>query len=451
MTRVQEPTLSPPSFERHLLHYGRDFLGELIVRAEGSYLFTEDGRAILDFSSGQMCATIGHNHPKIVEAMARAGQTVIHLDSTMLSPAVIDLAARLCDLLPQPLGKVQLLNTGGEANEAALRLAKIATGRFEIIGMAGSWHGTTTGAASATYAHGRKKYGPAMPGSLAIPSPNCYRCPIRHCVDRCDMTCLDVGFDMIDVTSVGEEAAVIVEPIQSAGGIIVPPQGYLGRLRELCDQRGILLILDEAQTGLGRVGELFAFESEGVIPDILTLSKTLGGGLPLSAVVASDSVAETARERGFSHYTSHASDPFTATVGLAVVEVILGEKLTERAAVVGRYLKDRLCELQSRHDAIGDVRGRGLLLGVEIVADRTTREPGHTLIKALTERCFALGLNINRVGGPHSVWRIAPPLTISLDEVDQAIDIMDQAFKEIPPTGAGVGPRQVIDIANKML
>ncbi len=434
MTHVQEPTLSPPSFERHLLHYGRDFLEELIVRAEGSYLFTEDGRAILDFSSGQMCATIGHNHPKIVEAMARAGQTVIHLDSTMLSPDVIDLAARLCDLLPQPLGKVQLLNTGGEANEAALRLAKIATGRFEIIGMAGSWHGTTTGAASATYAHGRKKYGPAMPGSLAIPSPNCYRCPIRHSVDRCDMTCLDVGFDMIDVTSVGEEAAVIVEPIQSAGGIIVPPQGYLGRLRELCDQRGILLIFDEAQTGLGRVGELFAFEGEGVIPDILTLSKTLGGGLPLSAVVASDGVAETARERGFSHYTSHTSDPFTAAVGLAVVDVILSEKLTERAVVVGRYLKDRLCELQRRHEAIGDVRGRGLLLGVEIVTDRKTRKPGHTLIKALTERCFALGLNINRVGGPHTVWRIAPPLTISLKEVDQAIDIMDQAFKEIPPT-----------------
>jgi len=433
MTRVQEQPLTSPSFERHLLHYGRDFLKELIVRAKGSYLFTEDGRAILDFSSGQMCATIGHNHPKIVEAMEKAGQTVIHLDSTMLSPAVIDLAARLCDLLPQPLGKVQLLNTGGEANEAALRLAKIATGRFEIIGMAGSWHGTTTGAASATYAHGRKKYGPPMPGSLAIPSPNCYRCPIRHSVDRCDMTCLDVGFDMIDVTSVGEEAAVIVEPIQSAGGIIVPPLGYLGRLRELCDQRGILLIFDEAQTGLGRVGKLFAFESEGVIPDILTLSKTLGGGLPLSAVVASDGVAATARERGFSHYTSHASDPFTATVGLAVVEVILGEKLTERAVVVGRYLKDRLCELQRRHEAIGDVRGRGLLLGVEIVTDRKTRKPGQALIKALTERCFALGLNINRVGGPHTVWRIAPPLTISLSEVDQAIDIMDQAFKEIPP------------------
>jgi 2,2-dialkylglycine decarboxylase (pyruvate) len=165
-----------------LLHYGRDFSGELIVRAEGSYLFTKDGRAILDFSSGQMCATIGHNHPKIVEAMARASQTVIHLDSTMLSPDVVALANQLCDLLPQPLGKALLLNTGGEANEAAIKLAKIATQRFEIIAMTGSWHGTTTGAASATYAHGWKKYGPAMPGAWSQYQPG--RRPALSMADR---------------------------------------------------------------------------------------------------------------------------------------------------------------------------------------------------------------------------------------------------------------------------
>jgi 2,2-dialkylglycine decarboxylase (pyruvate) len=149
-------------------------------------------------------------------------------------------------------------------------------------------------------------------------------------------------------------------------------------------------------------------------------------------------VAEAARENGFAHYTSHASDPFTATVGLSVLDVILGEKLTERAATVGRYLKERLLELQHRHEAIGDVRGRGLLLGVEIVADRTTKEPGHALIKALSERCYQLGLNINLVGGPHSVWRLAPPLTVSRDEVDQAVDIMDQALKEILPAARQV-------------
>ncbi len=244
------------------------------------------------------------------------------------------------------------------------------------------------------------------------------------------MACLEVGFEMIDATSVGEEAAIIAEPIQSAGGIIVPPAGYFRRLRELCDQRGILLVFDEAQTGLGRTGTLFGFSDEDVVPDILTLSKTLGGGLPLSAVVTSTAIATAAREKGFSHYTSHASDPFTARVGLAVVDVILADGLVERAAVMGRYLRDRLVELQGRYEVIGDVRGRGLLLGVEIVADRETREPGHELIRLLSERCFELGLNINRVGGNHSVWRLAPPLTVSREEIDEAIDILDQALRE---------------------
>lgn len=422
---------SPQKKFDNLLHYGRDFSEELIVRSQGSYIYTQDGRPILDFSSGQMCATVGHNHPKIIQAMEKSGRSVIHLDSTMLSPDVIELADNLSGLLPHPLNKVQLLNTGGEANEAALRLAKIATGKFEIIAVAGSWHGTTTGAASATYAHGRKNYGPLMPGSLTIPSPNCYRCPIRHCSKTCNLACLETGFDMIDAVSVGAEAALIIEPVQSAGGIISPPPGYMRRLRELCDQRDILLIFDEAQTGLGRVGKMFGFEDEGVVPDILTLSKTLGGGFPLSAIIASDDLAKAAKDNGYSHYTSHTSDPFTATIGLAVLDVIREENLVKHAALSGDYLVSSLKELQSRHDAIGDIRGRGLLLGVEIVVNKHTKEPGHAMIKALTNRCYQLGLNINQVGGPHSVWRLAPPLTISKEELDQAISIMDQVLSEI--------------------
>jgi len=425
----QEQT--PLPFETNLLHYGRDFQSELIVRAKGSYLYTEGGHEILDFSSGQMCATIGHNHPNITAAMAKAGETVLHLDSTMLSRDVVDLIEQLCALLPDPLNKGMLLNTGGEANEAAIRLAKIATGKFEIIGMSGSWHGTTTGAASATYAHGRKGYGPAVPGSLAIPAPNCYRCPLRKTLDSCEMACLDFGFEMIDATSVGQVAAVIVEPLQSAGGIIVPPVGYLKKLRDKCNERGILLIFDESQTGLGRTGKMFGFDYEGVAPDIITLSKTLGGGLPLSTVITTDRIAQMAKDNGFSHYTSHASDPFTATAGLAVVQTILDEGLVEHSAKIGQLLKDKLCELQTRHNAIGDVRGHGLILGVEIVANRETREPGYDLIKALTKRCFELGLNINQVGGPHTVWRLAPPLTISESEIDQAVGIIDTALTEL--------------------
>lgn len=421
----------PESFEENLLYYGRDFQTEIIASASGSYITTEQGREILDFSSGQMCATIGHNHPAITTAMQKAAETVLHLDSTMVSRDVIDLNRKLCGLLPDPLGKSQLLNTGGEANEAAIRLAKMATGKFEIIGMAGSWHGTTTGAASATYAHGRKGYGPAVPGSLAIPAPNCFRCPLRKTPDNCNLACLEFGFEMIDTTSVGQVAAVIVEPIQSAGGIIVPPEGYLQRLREKCDVRDILLIFDESQTGLGRTGKMFAFEESGVVPDILTLSKTLGGGLPVSAVIASDHIAAAAKENGFSHYTSHTSDPLMATVGLAVVNTIVENELTARAAEMGDYLQAQLCDIQGRHEVIGDIRGRGLLLGVEIVANRQTREPGQDIIKSLTKRCFELGLNLNQVGGPHSVWRIAPPLTISKAEIDKAVTIIDTVMSEI--------------------
>ena len=177
-----------------------------------------------------------------------------------------------------------------------------------------------------------------MPGSIAIPAPNCYRCPIANCKTQCDLACLEFSFDYLDAVSVGSTAAVLIEPIQSAGGIIVPPAGYMKRLRELCDQRSILLIFDEAQTGLGRVGANFAFEIEGVVPDLLSLSKTLGAGVPLSATVTSREIADTTREKGFSHYTSHASDPFTAEVGLAVIRTLIAEKLAVRADDTGQYL-----------------------------------------------------------------------------------------------------------------
>jgi 2,2-dialkylglycine decarboxylase (pyruvate) len=414
--------------DKHLLYYGRDFVREFISHASGSYIYTSENRAIVDFSSGQMCATLGHNHPAILDAMRRAEESVIHLDSTMLSPAIAHLAKELCDLLPEQLGKVLFLNTGAESNEAAIRLAKLYTDRFEIVGMTGSWHGTTYGAASNTYAHGRKGYGPSMPGTLAIPAPNCYRCPIAQCRSTCNLACLDFSFDYLDSVSVGAIAAVLLEPIQSAGGIIVPPEGYLKKLRAWCDERSILLIFDEAQTGLGRVGAHFAFEIEQVVPDILSLSKTLGAGVPLAATVTSPQIAETTHDKGFSHYTSHASDPLTVEVGLAVVRTLVADELASRADEMGEYIMSGLRELQQRHETIGDIRGRGLLIGVEIVKDRETRNPDKERMNSVSERCFDLGLNINRVGGPLSVWRIAPPLTISKAEVDLALEIMDEAF-----------------------
>ncbi len=419
--------------EQHLIRYTSEFFPRFIVRASGSYIYDEDGRRILDFTSGQMCATLGHNHPAITAAIERSCREVIHLFSGMLAPAVAKLAQRMAAILPAQLQKLIFLNTGGESNEAALRLAKLHTGGFEIVALGGSWHGTTAGASAHTYASGRRGYGPATPGTMVIPEPNCYRCPIRHCRDHCDLTCLEVGFQQVDMQSVGQLAAVIAEPIQSAGGIIVPPEGYLARLRQLCDEREMLLIFDEAQTAFGRVGRNFEFEHSGVVPDVLSMSKTLGGGLPLSATATSSAIEENCHRKGYAHYTSHVSDPLPAQVGLAVLDVLAQENLAARAAEMGAYLRQGLLALQERFEIIGDVRGRGLLIGVELVKDRETREPAHALGLQITRECMARGLNMNirQVPTRGAVWRIAPPLTVSRDEIDTALSIIEEALQTV--------------------
>lgn len=418
--------------DRHLIRYAGDFLPHVIERASGSYIFDINGRAILDFTSGQMCSTLGHNHPSIVAAIHESCEKVTHLFSWMLSPSVIELCNELASLLPPSLQKVLLLSTGGESNEAALRMAKLVTGRFEIVGLTSSFHGVTGGAGASTYSAGRKGYGPPIPGTMAIPAPNCYRCPIRHCVDDCDLTCLETGFDLVDSQSVGSLAACIAEPIISAGGVIVPPAGYFPRLKELCKSRGMLLILDEAQTAFGRLGSNFAFEQDGAVPDILTLSKTLGGGLPLAATVTSDEIEEECHSKRFLHLTSHQSDPLPAAVGLAVLEVLIRERLAERAIRMGALLKAGFDDLKRRYEVIGDIRGRGLLWGVEIVKDRDTREADHDLGSAITQRCMERGLSMNIVNfpGSSSVWRIAPPLTVSTKEIDAALTILDDAIAD---------------------
>jgi 2,2-dialkylglycine decarboxylase (pyruvate) len=424
-------TSSPPATD-HLIRYGGEFSELLIERADGSWLETADGRRILDFTSGQMCATLGHGHPAILEAMRDAGGRVVHLFSGFLSRDVTELARELMAVLPQPLARAMFLSTGGEANEAALRLAKLHTGGHEVLAFAGSWHGMTAGAAASTYSAGRRGYGPALPGTMALPAPNAYRCPIAHCRERCDFTCLDAGMALADAQSVGAPAAVIAEPILSVGGVVPLPEGYLARLAEHCGQRGMLLVLDEAQTALGRVGGMFAFEQHDVVPDVLTLSKTLGGGLPLSAVVTTDAIEQDAAEKGFLHYTSHVSDPLPAAVGRAVLETVLAEDLPRRALALGARLRAGLDELRQRHEPVGDVRGQGLMLGVDLVRDRETREPAERFGTAVTERCLALGVNVNIVKFPGlgSVLRIAPPLTIAPEDIDLGLEILDRALSD---------------------
>jgi 2,2-dialkylglycine decarboxylase (pyruvate) len=413
-----------------LVRYGPTFSPLIATRAKGSYVYDADGRAILDFTSGQMSAILGHSHPEIVETVCSSIATLDHLFSGMLSPPVIDLANRLTDLTGPGLDRCLFLSTGAESNEAAIRMAKLATGGFEIVGFAQSWHGMTGGAASATYSHGRKGYGPAQVGSFAIPAPTPLR-PRFGSRDNYDWRGeLDYAFDLIDRQSTGNLAAFIAEPILSSGGVIVLPDGYLKALKEHCHRRGMLLILDEAQTGLGRTGLAFAFEREGVKPDILTLSKTLGAGLPLAATITSREIEETCHDRGYLFYTTHVSDPLPAAVGAKVIEILLRDRLAERAATVGARLRQGLDALKQKYECVGDVRGHGLLLGLEVVKDRKSMEPDDKRGSAITARCLELGLSMNivQLPGLGSVFRIAPPLTVSDEEIDIGLSILDKAI-----------------------
>jgi len=267
---------------------------------------------------------------------------------------------------------------------------------------------------------------------MVLPTPNPYRCPIDHCRDRCDLTCLNAGMALADAQSVGAPAAVIVEPILSAGGIVPLPDGYLSALKGRCEERGMLLVVDEAQTALGRVGTMFAFEQHDVVPDFVALSKTLGGGLPLSATITTDAIEQDAFDKGFLHVTSHVSDPLPAAVGRAVLRTVIADDLGRRALAMGARLRAGLEDLQRRHEVIGDVRGVGLMLGVDMVGDRDTRAPDTRYGAAVTERCIELGLNVNIVkfAGLGSVLRIAPPLTISAEDVDLGLEILDQALTD---------------------
>jgi 2,2-dialkylglycine decarboxylase (pyruvate) len=272
-------------------------------------------------------------------------------------------------------------------------MAKMTTGGFEVVGFDRSWHGVTGGAAASTYSGARQGYGPTLPGSLALPTPDAYRSPFVTNGHYNWQEELDFGFQMLDRQSVGRYAAFIAEPILSAAGIIELPPGYLKALQNKCIERDMLLVLDEAQTGLGRTGDRFAFEHEGVVPDILTLSKTLGAGLPLSATITSAEIEQQCHDQG--------------------------------------YIFEQLLTLKQRHAPIGDVRGRGLMLGVELVEDRESKTPARKLGLDVSRRCLELGASLNI--GRHSmanIFRIAPPLTVSREQIDTAVSILDQALTE---------------------
>jgi 2,2-dialkylglycine decarboxylase (pyruvate) len=417
------------------------FTGPVFVTGEGSIVRDVTGRDYLDFNSGQMCSALGHRNPRIVAAIKDAADTLIHASSMFFNVEEVRLGEKLARILPSPLKRSLFLDSGAAANETALGMAKAYTGGYEVASPHVAFHGLSDASRGLTFAGWRKGYGPYTAGIYAILAPYRYRCPVGLSGGECcNMSCLDASFELLDAQTDGQLAAVMTEPLFSAGGVIDPPPGWLARLAEKTRERGALLILDEAQTGLGKLGTVWACEQEGVTPDILTTSKHFGGGVAVSAACTTDEIADRVQTKGFITGHSHQNDPMSCAAGSASIDEIVSENLPAKALEIGSYWRAKLDELASRHELIGDIRGRGLLQGIELVWHRETKEPAYAAGRHVEQHCVDSGLLFSaRRGG--SVLRFVPPWTTTTEQMDEAAGILDDALTSAASaTAADVRP-----------
>jgi 2,2-dialkylglycine decarboxylase (pyruvate) len=411
----------------------------VMARADGVRVFDTSGKGYLDFGSGQMAAALGHNHPRFVAAIQRNLQTITHSTKTFLNVDRLELHRRLGEILTPPLQKSLFLVSGSDAIEAAVDMARKVTGGVDVLALHMALHGSTSFVTrSLTFGWNRRKHGLAAPATSSILTPYAYRCPVGASECECSYQCLETSFELADANFTGKPAAFILEPVLSAGGVIVPPPGYVRALRDKCRERGMLLIMDESQTGLGKTGRMWGHQHEDIVPDIMTVSKHLGAGFPISAVCTTAEIAERAVANGYFATRSHACDPMACAAGVASIEIVQEEGLVERAAAIGQRMEARLTAMTREIDLIGDVRGRGVLYGVELVLDRETREPGNAAGVEVVRACQEKGLLVQARGshGRTNVIRLVPPMTCSDSEVDEGMAILEQAVRTVSRSAA---------------
>src|SRR6267143_397308 len=326
-----------------------DLAGPVFVSGSGSEVEDVTGRLWLDFNSGQMCAALGHNHPTVTAAIKQACDTLIHSHSSYFNVQEIRLAERLAGVMPAGLEKSLFLQSGSDANEAAVMIARKYTGGYEVASPHVSFHGLSDTARSLTFAGWHAGHGTLPAGSYAMVAPYCYRCPLRQTFPACNYACLDASFELLDAQSTGRPAAVITEPLFSAGGVIEPPPGWLKRLQELCHERGMLLIVDEEQTGLGKLGAMFGFERDGIVPYVVTVAKHLGGGVGISAVTTSAEIEERVVASGYAATHSHSNDPLICAAGIASLDIIEAEDVPAKARKIGAQMHERLASHMQRY------------------------------------------------------------------------------------------------------
>jgi len=403
------------------------FSGPVLVSAKGSIVTDIRGKEYLDFNSGQACAALGHNHPRIVEAIHQACSSMLHSHSSIYNLQEIRLATKLAAIMPDPLRKSLFGESGSDANELAILVARLFTGGKDVFSPHVSYHGLSSGSRSITFAGWRRNHGPLASDAHAILAPYCYRCPLAANFPSCDFACLRTSFELIDAQSSAQPAAVITETLFSAGGVINPPAGWLARLRKMCADRGMLLILDEEQTGLGKLGTMFGFERDNIVPDIVTLAKHFGGGVGVSSMTTSAQIEETVVEAGLTVTRSHSNDPLLCAAGLASLEVVEAEDVPARSRSIGELLLSHLWRLADKFELIGDVRGCGSLIGIELVLDRETKEPAYVEGQQITQYCLDRGLIFSsRRNG--SVLRFMPPSTTTPAQIDQAMETLQNAL-----------------------
>ncbi|MCC6298900.1 MAG: acetyl ornithine aminotransferase family protein [Anaerolineales bacterium] len=394
---------------------------------KGVEVWDADGNRFIDFMAGIAVLSTGHSHPKVVKAVKDAAENFLHISSDFYHEGWVRLSEKLDEIAPfEENAKTFLTNSGTEAVETAIKLAKYHTKRSNFIGFFGAFHGRTMGsvAFTASKPHYHRGFYPLMPGVTHVPFPDEYR-PILHrkLGEDYGETCVRFIEEEIFAHNVpGDEiAGVLVEPIQGEGGYVVPPDGFFPALRKLCDKYGILLIVDEVQSGVGRTGKWWAIEHWDVEPDIVASAKGIASGLPLGACIARESVMTWPKG---AHGNTYGGNPIACAASLATIE-LLEEKYLANAAEVGQYMKDALEEIQARHTSLGDVRGKGLMIGVEFVKDKNTKEPNEEIRNTIEKTAFEHGLLL--LGCGRSTIRFAPPLSITKKEVDEGLTIFEEA------------------------
>jgi 4-aminobutyrate aminotransferase len=407
----------------------------VVKRGRGAMIEDVDGNIFLDFNAGVAVCATGHSHPRVVEAIRKQIDDFLHISGTdYYYPQLPALAEKLSRLVPGDFGKkTHFGNSGAEAVEGAIKLAIYATRRQKLIGFFGGFHGRTMGALSLTASKARQRagFGRQVLDVTHVPYANCYRCPYNLKPETCGAYeskgphCARLIEDLVFKTTVPADdcAAIIVEPIQGEGGYIVPPASFLQTIRRIADKYGVPVIADEVQSGMGRTGKMFASQHFDFVPDMMAIAKGIASGLPLGATVAR---ADLMKWGPGSHASTFGGNPVAIAASLATIE-LLEDGLLANAAKMGEYLMDGLRELMKRHEIIGDVRGKGLMIGIELVKNRATKEPHPDALFQVEVECFRRGLIIQGAGT--STIRLSPPLVIDQEQCDFALETLDEALR----------------------